>query len=248
MNLVIDIGNTLCKVAVFDGDSLLELWTGESPDEGHICTIAKKHGADAAIVSSVRKKSEGRVPAGLGFLEDMGLKTIVAGPDLKLPVKILYKTPGSLGTDRIASAVAAHYMFPGRDVLIINAGTCLTSDFVNSKGHYIGGTIAPGLRMRFRALSDYTGNLPLPDTRNQSDHELNFPGQTTIDSIKTGVVAGMTAEIDGLIGLWREKIRKFNVIMSGGDIKTFDKKLKNRIFAVENIVLLGLNQMLKHNV
>ncbi len=250
MNLVIDIGNTLCKAAVFDGDRLAALWSGERPDDLNIPAVVQEHGVEAVIVSTVRKQDDKEIALLIKGLNDAGLKIITAGPHLKLPVKILYKTPQSLGTDRIASAVAAHSMFPGGDVLVINAGTCLTLDFVNSKGEYLGGTISPGLRMRFRALGDYTANLPFIDSEKGESLEkgLALPGHTTVDSIKLGVIAGMAAEIDGLIGLWKEKIRKINVILSGGDIKTFDKKLKNRIFAVENIVLLGLNQMLNHNV
>ena len=191
-------------------------------------------------------------PPELNFLQQQGLPVLVAGVHLKLPITLLYKTPETLGSDRLASALAATVFFPKENTLVINAGTCLTTDFVTEKGEYIGGSIAPGLRMRLKAMHHFTGRLPLIEFSegaagfNKAITEL--PGQTTENSMLAGVTTGMVAEIDGLIEIWRKKISFFNVILSGGDAIFFDKKLKNRIFAVDNIVLHGLNLMLKHNV
>ncbi|MFP4065103.1 MAG: type III pantothenate kinase [Bacteroidales bacterium] len=212
-------------------------------------------------------------PPELDFLTQQGLTVLMAGAHLKLPIILLYKTPETLGSDRLASALAATVFFPGENTLVINAGTCLTTDFVTDKGEYIGGSIAPGSQMRLRAMHHFTGKLPLIELNESipgwpgQARELNqsvagspgqapglnktftgLPGQTTESSMLTGVTTGMIAEIDGLIGIWREKISFFNVILSGGDAIFFDKKLKNRIFAVDNVVLHGLNLMLKHNV
>ncbi len=164
---------------------------------------------------------------------------------MKLPITLLYKTPETLGSDRLASALAATVFFPKENTLVINAGTCLTTDFVTEKGEYLGGSIAPGLQMRLKAMHHFTGKLPLIEL-NESITDL--PGQTTESSMLAGVTTGMVAEIDGLIEIWRKNISFFNVILSGGDAIFFDKKLKNRIFAVDNVVLHGLNLMLKHNV
>ena len=291
VHLVIDIGNTLCKAAIFNGDRLEELWTGTGADEQAIDALVSKYHPVAAMVSTVRRddhirpltddhddrhmpqdpaprqlavKDDMPVPARLTWLKGYGFPVLVAGPHLQMPITIRYRTPETLGSDRLAAAVAAHHLFPKENVLVINAGTCLTTDFVNDKGEYLGGTIAPGLQMRLQALHQFTGNLPLVNVPTETTNPRNvttktripkspnfptipMPGQSTRDAILAGVVHGLTSEINGMTERWKEKIRFFNVILSGGDGKMFDKKLKNRIFAVENIVLRGLNQMLKHN-
>ncbi|TVR37748.1 MAG: type III pantothenate kinase [Bacteroidia bacterium] len=262
-HLVIDIGNTLCKAAVFKGSEMVALWTGKLPDKAAVDQLVQTWQPGAAILSSVRKNGTSHQPLHR-FIHEYPFPVLTAGPDLSLPVTNLYKTPETLGSDRIAAAIAAQHFFPGQNTLVINTGTCLTTDFLTKNNEYLGGTIAPGLQMRFKSLNRFTGNLPLveinpaqkksgpaavkPEADNGNQPEIpDLPGQSTRDSILAGVIRGMTAEIDGLIDQWREKISFFNVIMSGGDAKTFDKKLKNRIFAVENIVLYGLNLMLKHN-
>ena len=329
MHLIIDIGNTLTKVATFAGDQLQGLWTGPfEAAPGAIRERMQEQEIQAAIVSTVRHK-QGEVPETLRFLQDAGVRVIVARHDLPLPISIHYITRETLGTDRIAAAVAGQAFSPGEAALIINAGTCLTTDLVTANGEYLGGTIAPGLQMRLQAMHHFTGNLPLidhqtstknPDTPQSQIHNTNLyqyttakkpgtnqhthdqptpqtdpnishspstpippqtsnlkpqtsnlkpqtsnlklqtpnpkpqtpnpfplPGRTTHESMLLGVKAGMVAEIDGLIEQYRNEAGFFNVILSGGDIKIFDKKLKNRIFAVDNIVLHGLNQMLIHN-
>ncbi len=289
MHLIIDIGNTLCKAAIFTDDRLEELWAGSEVNKEAICALVEKYRPVAGIVSTVRKVDDREQPTGslagaredknaqddrglpteLGFLASYGFPVIMAGAHLRLPLTMRYRTPETLGSDRLAAAVAARHMYPNENVLVINAGTCLTTDFVTEKGEYLGGTIAPGMRMRLQALHHYTGNLPLvqyspepqdvagtPDDKARltgsvagaRNDNIPFPGETTHDAILAGVTQGIAEEINGLIGRYQKKISFFNVILSGGDAKTFDKKLKNRIFAVENIVLHGLNQLLKYNV
>ena len=288
MNLIIDIGNTLTKVATFTGEQMENLWTGPYAEAPQAIGDLMKAGAfESAILSTVRHK-KGEMPLELRFLQEEGLRLITAQHEMPLPITIHYNTPETLGTDRIASAVAGHHFSPDEAVLVINTGTCLTTDLVTAKGEYLGGTISPGLQMRFNALSHFTGNLPLiqqpndfipespasnPEphnalTRNfrhgqQIPHRVRNdelqtstfklqtsnlpPGKSTHESIFLGVTTGMAGEIDSLIEQYKKKISFFNVILSGGDINFFDKKLKNRIFAIENIVLHGLNQMLIHN-
>lgn len=252
MNLVIDVGNTLTKAALFKNKELYALWKGTQLDEKALSAFIGDEQVKAAIVSSVRSDGESET-SGLDFIEKMDFPVIQAGPHLKIPLKILYETPETLGSDRLAAALGGYALYPGENVLVFNAGTCLTSDFVNSSGEYLGGTISPGLRMRLRSLHDYTGKLPeidLPLAPSQKWlTEMNpLPGKTTHESILSGVIHGMIFEIDGLVESWQKKIRFFNVILSGGDGIFFDKKLKNRIFALDNIVLYGLNVMLQHNV
>ncbi len=260
MNLIIDIGNTLTKVATFAGDQLQDLWAGPfSKAPGKVRETMQGNNIQAAIVSTVQHQ-QGEIPEELRFLQKESVRVITVRYDMPLPISIQYYTSETLGTDRIAAATAGRHFSPGEAVLVINAGTCLTTDLVTAKGEYLGGTISPGLQMRLQAMHHFTGNLPLIDHHNctkkagnpadpqpQTSNPFPLPGQTTRESMLLGAKAGMVAEIDGLIEQYRNEIRVFNIILSGGDIKTFDKKLKNRIFAVENIVLHGLNQMLIHN-
>ena len=255
MNLIIDIGNTLIKAAIFSGDEIAVLWTGEAMDEAALRKLVAEHKPAAAIVSSVRampvQHTEHELvrphalPPGLQFLANFGFPVLVAGPHLQLPITRRYDTPDTLGTDRLAAAIAAAARFPGQHSAVINAGSCLTIDFVSNNNEYLGGTIAPGLMMRLKAMHHFTGRLPLitklPD-------ETALIGKTTEQSMLSGAINGMAAEIDGIISRRQKEIGFFNVILSGGDGKIFVKKLKSSIFALDNIVLYGLNLMLKHNV
>ena len=268
--LVIDIGNTLCKAAVFQEGRLQKLWVNKEFGAVELDDLLREYPVDKAIVSTVRRDD-----CTVELTSSRGINTLLAGPHLGHPLKMGYRSPETLGTDRLAAAVAGFHLFPGNNVLVINAGTCLTTDLVSEAGEYLGGTISPGLHMRLKSLHHFTGKLPLvdpvimttapagggtagderrqkqpgeaPRKRTEETSAPGIPGQTTREAIRAGVICGMLAEIDGLIDRYRGKIRLFNVILSGGDIKVFDKKLKNRIFAVENIVLHGLNQMLEYN-
>ncbi len=251
VSLVIDIGNTRIKAAVFRDEDLEVLWTGLAVDEEALCSLIEKHSPSTAIVSSVRalsaRKAENEpvLPPDLQFLNRYGFPVWIAGTHLELPITMQYATPETLGTDRLAAAVAAAAKFPGEHSAVINTGSCLTIDFVNNQNEYLGGTIAPGLMMRLKAMHHFTGRLPQID---QLPHEIALIGNTTKHSMLSGAINGMTAEIDGIISQRQKEIGFFNVILSGGDRNIFVKKLKSRIFAVDNIVLHGLNLMLKHNV
>lgn len=261
MYLVIDIGNTYVKLAFYRDRVLEALWSDSAINEADMKCLIEAHRPVAGIISSVRghqdkidKKSIAGRPTkvlpdeftdDLKFLAAYDFPIVFAGAHLRTPLSIRYKTPETLGGDRLAAAVASLDRFPGQHLMIINAGTCLTADFVSSTNEYLGGTIAPGLRMRLKAMHEFTGQLPkvtkIPD---------NIPivGASTTEAMLSGAVNGMIAEIEGLIKRRQKEISFFNVILSGGDVKFFAKKLKSRIFAVENIVIQGLNLMLKNNV
>ena len=164
--------------------------------------------------------------------------------DTRLPIRLNYETPETLGKDRIATAVAGSHLYPGRNVLIITAGTCITYNVVSPDKIYLGGAIAPGIDMRFRALNTFTDHLPLIEKSGES----TLTGRSTAGSIISGVQQGVLAEMDGLINRYRKEYEDLIVILSGGDAKYFDKRLKNNIFAVPNIVLTGLNIILDFNV
>lgn len=149
-----------------------------------------------------------------------------------------------MGNDRIALAVAGSQLYPGRDVLIIGAGTCITYDFVSKNNEYFGGSISPGIHMRFKALNTFTDKLPLVQPENKPE----LIGNSTVGSITSGVMNGLYSEIDGIIDRYEKNFPEIQTILTGGDIIYFDKMLKNNIFANSNLVLKGLNMILDYNV
>ena len=160
-----------------------------------------------------------------------------------LPVTLDYDTPETLGADRVAGVVAASHLYPAQNVLLIEAGTCITYDLVDAGRVYRGGSISPGMNMRFRALNTFTGKLPLIE----ASGEAALTGKTTAASIQSGVINGMIAEMEGIIMRYERIYENLTVVASGGYLDYFDKILKNNIFAVPNIVVKGLNIILEFN-
>jgi type III pantothenate kinase len=182
-------------------------------------------------------------PAIPAFLRET-MPFIELGAETPVPLVNRYGSAGTLGRDRLAAAVAGSAAFPGKNVLVICAGTALTVDFVNDKKEYPGGSIAPGMQMRFNALHTFTDKLPLVSYREETE----LVGTDTERSIRSGVINGMAAEIDGIARAYREHYPDLEVIFSGGDLNYFVKRLKISIFALPNIVIHGLQQILSFNV
>ena len=159
-------------------------------------------------------------------------------------MQIKYKTPETLGVDRIAASVGAKAIYKDTDLLVIDIGTCVTFDFINSKNEYLGGAIAPGFQMRFKALNYFTGKLPLVAFDKK---QLKLIGNTTESSIISGVYNGMKNEIEGVINDYIIQYETLKVVVTGGDTNLFDLEPKNRIFADEFLVLKGLNEILNYN-
>lgn len=240
MHLVIDIGNTHVKTALFDKAGLSHVWTTKDLDIMLLQSFLDEGSIKAGIASCVREW-----PEETDQLAKAGFPFYQAGPDLPVPLTSTYKTPDTLGMDRLAAAVESAKRFPGQDVLCIMAGTCLTFDFVDNKGVYQGGSISPGLKMRLKAMHTFTGRLPFAEIPGSAPALI---GTSTEASLQSGAINGMAAEIDGMINAYYNKSEKLAVILSGGDAFYFDKMLKNRIFAIENIVLHGLHTILDYNV
>jgi type III pantothenate kinase len=240
MNLIIDVGNTLVKFAVFQHDILIVKKTVKSEDALETFkTISKEYvSLKKAIVSSVGKL-EKSVSVGIENTLDL----LILDKDTKLPFKNLYKTPHSLGVDRIALVSASVKHYSNSNVLIIDAGTCITYDFITSNNAYLGGSISPGIRLRYKTLNTLTANLPLLDT----EMPLQLTGNTTASAIHSGVVFGIIKEIDGIIDDYQEKYEDLTVILTGGDANFLSKQLKNGIFANSNFLLEGLNFILEFN-
>ena len=239
MNLVIDIGNTNGKVAVFENDTLIEKIVFIKSDLFEILKkIKKKFQINDTILSSVVKltdKDREEIKRIVPFLE--------ISTDTKLPFKNLYKTPKTLGIDRIALISGAVKQFPNRNVLVMDAGSCITYDFVNDKSEYLGGSISPGISMRFNAMHQFTSKLPLLEKGNMQD----FIGKSTKESMQTGVIFGILNEIEGFVDKYEKKYGHLTVVLTGGDTKFLSKQLKSSIFANQNFLLEGLNSLLIFN-
>jgi type III pantothenate kinase len=237
--LIIDFGNTLTKVAIFEKSSLTDLTTSSSISIDQLEALKNKYSPRYAIISSVID-----VPGIILTYLEKTFVFIKLDDHTPIPVINLYKTPETLGKDRLAMVVAAHHLFPGRNCLVIGAGTCITYDFINKSSNYFGGAISPGLSLRFKALHNFTSKLPLVTFK----ENVEITGTTTEESILSGVCIGTTAEIDGVINEYKALYDDLQVIFTGGDMKYFSKTLKNRIFAAANLVLTGLNVILDFNV
>ena len=239
MDLVIDIGNTLHKIAVFSEKGIiLDLFHEKNLSVSFLKTLFCQYPIKRAIVSSVREDDDTVL---LWLAENAHLIRFSAS--CHLPIRIQYTTPATLGTDRIANAVGANALYPNRNVLSIMAGTCLVADFVNEKGEYLGGSIAPGVRMRFQALSKFTARLPLVEPKTIDF----FVGDSSENSILSGVMNGITQEIDGIIRQYSRHYDHLKVILSGGDAKLLQNSIKKRIFAAQNPILVGLHKILMLN-
>ena len=237
MNLAIDIGNTQIKFGLFVKDELKEVFTQHEGIEFVLANRKIKH----AIISKTGVNDEVEY-----YLKANKIKTVVLSHQLKLPIEILYKTPQTLGADRIAGSVAAKALFADKNVLKIDFGTCVTYDFVNNKQQFMGGAISPGMIMRFKALHNYTAKLPLVDPMQHLTYELT--GTDTDTSILSGVVNGIKEEVTGIIKEYDTRFGNLQVVATGGDAGFFVTLLKSEIFARPYLVLEGLNRILNYNI
>jgi len=239
MNLVIDIGNTYTKIAVFKQDELVFNTRYQDPDTATIARLLIDFDIDKSIISTVKKNSEDEWQQVLAQKSRM----VYFNSSMNTRIKNHYLTPETLGADRLAAVTGANYLYPGKDSLVISGGTCITYDWVDAGGNYFGGSISPGLNMRYKALNNYTAVLPLLNT--DEDFTANY-GNNTTSSILSGVQNGIKYELTGFIESYRANQNGLNIVLSGGDSIFFDTLLKNSIFApyikIEpNLVLKGLN-------
>lgn len=241
MNLVIDIGNTLSKVAVIEGDVILHTSSFNSLSTSDIGELLKKYpDINRAILSSVGDEKddlEQYLDSKLSYFIRMSHETAI-------PIINRYDTPDTLGMDRIVGAVGANSQFPQRDILLFDLGSAITIDFISFKGEYEGGNISPGMEMRFKSLHHFTNKLPLCYAK---DEKISLIGKNSENAIRNGVVIGITSEIDAYIDKFREKNREIMIIFTGGDAKYFVYKVKNAIFVDYDLLLKGLNKILEFN-
>lgn len=162
----------------------------------------------------------------------------------KIPINNCYETPETLGMDRLAAAVGAYTLYPKSNCLIIDAGTCITYDFLDTSANYHGGSISPGIKMRFKALQYFTAKLPLIESLTYT----GILGKNTSDAIKVGVLQGFKGEVESVIATFKQKYPEIKIIVTGGDISFFETTIKHSIFAVSDLVLIGLNKILNEQI
>ncbi len=246
-NLVIDIGNSFIKVGVFTDHKLVFDTRFPVSGDFNIDEIRKQHHPQKAIISSVAQQANSTIYKNIiACLHNLELTEF--SHHTAVTVKNKYKTPESLGLDRLAAVIGAKTLFNNTSVLVIDAGTCITYDHINVEGEYFGGSISPGINMRLKALNKYTARLPLVDFEKTFTHHY---GVDTQSSILSGVINGAINEIKGFIADYQSGNPQLKVIICGGDGVFFDTRLKNSIFAHQilhepNLVLIGLNTVVNY--
>lgn len=247
MNVVIDWGNSSVKVGWFAGETLYQT--------AHFDTLTDLHDCNAGQSPTHVMVSSTNYPAGAiqaALTDWQQAHWVVMNSGLVLPIGNAYQTPHTLGADRIAAAVGATTLFPGRPCLVLDLGTCVTADFVDAEPTFRGGLIAPGVQMRFRAMHEQTARLPLIEADEwQAAITGVWPSETatsTRQAMMSGVLNGLLFELNGLIDSYRHQHPALCVLLCGGDSPLFESRLKGPIFAVPELVLRGLNRILDYNV
>lgn len=239
MQLVIDIGNTRIKAALFEKDEIKHSFVFQSLEEVIESDLFQQFTITYCIVGSVVNGIE-------AFIEKLNQKVNVSifTTDTPIPIQNNYKSANTLGSDRLAASIGGNTLFPNENVLVIDAGTCIKYNFTNKQNQYIGGAISPGLEMRFKALHTFTARLPLLSV---DDGFNDLIGKNSTESILSGVQTAVVAEVDGLIDEYKNKFSDLKIVLTGGDYNFFEKRLKNSIFADPFLILKGLNAILKFN-
>jgi type III pantothenate kinase len=242
-NLVIDIGNTNSKVAIFEDKELIEFQSHQQITRTILKELIVKYQVDSSAVSSVGREAQTE-----GWIDMLHQETnyVEFSTAKTTGIENYYRSPDTLGLDRWAKVIAAYHCYRGTDCLIIDAGTCITYDTINVAGAYYGGSISPGLGMRFKALHQFTGRLPLIERHTE---DLIPEGRDTETAIRSGVLKGALYEVEGFIAAQNQLRGVFAVLLTGGDAGFLLEQLKNSIFAPQIIhdpylVLKGLNEVI----
>jgi type III pantothenate kinase len=239
MNLVVDIGNTSTKIALYEGSAIIKKDRLKSPDTGTVGRFLGKNPVSRVIVSSVSNNPS----ALIDFLKHKGAVVYLLSCKSHYPFTIAYETPETMGVDRLAAAAGATLHHPGADLLVIDAGSALTIDVIIA-GSFLGGSISPGLSMRFRALNEFTGRLPLTGV----NRNFSFPGRSTKDAITGGVVMGLVFEINEYIRTFEKRHEKLVTVITGGDSEIITLFTDMKMFVHPDLVTDGLNYLLDYNV
>ena len=239
MKLIIDIGNTVVKMVAFRGDEPVDVVRAEVDNTSPLSAFVRKYDFRRGIVCSVRDLSRCEEEA----LLRLPFPLLRFSSETPIPIHNRYRTPQTLGSDRLAAVVGASALRPNTDLLIIDAGTCITYEVIDARGNYWGGNIAPGMQMRLRALHEFTARLPLVDP----EGEVPGMGYSTETAIRSGVLRGMKYEIEGYIKSMRSKFPHLQVFLTGGNLINFDEDIRKLVFTDKYIVPRGLNKILDYN-
>lgn len=236
--LCFDFGNTRLKCAVFEEDKLVDVIVLADDGEQTINALIEQYKPTKSILSSVVNHN----PL-LETLLEQHTKFHKLNHNSKLPITTPVGKPETIGADRLAICAAAVHLFPNTHTLAIGLGTCITYNFTNKFHEFLGGSISPGMYMRFKAMNDHTALLPLI----QPDHNFPLIGYDTKTNLLSGVLLGMAKEIDGIIDAYKEKYDNFNVLITGGDVAFFETHIKNKIFADPYLIFKGLYAISEYN-
>ena len=240
--LCIDWGNTLVKAAIMaePGTFIAQETFGSEAAIDVLTQLIETHAPKAAILCSVAAHDEwvdALLAERITYFFRLDAKTA-------LPVMNAYHSPETLGADRLAAVAGAHAANPGKNNLVVAAGTCLTYNFITKNGAFRGGAISPGLQMRLDAMHQFTEGLP----QVSREGDTLLLGYDTATCMRSGAVFGMAAEIDGMVAAFEKEYGDFNAVLTGGDAPFLARHIKSGIFADPLIILRGLYQILKHNV
>lgn len=238
MNLVIDVGNTLAKAAVVDSSGVVARYSADRLEDLPLARAVEEFSVERSILCSTR----GCGPTEVDYIRAIVGHCLLLESSVKTPLRVEYSRE-SLGSDRLAAAVGAYATYSGADLMVVDFGTAITIDFISSDGVFEGGFISPGVGTRLRALHHYTASLPLCSASTY----VEGVAKSTNDAIVGGVINGVIYEIEGYIRALEAKKCKFFVIFSGGDSIFFDKRIKNTIFADQDILFKGLATILDYN-
>jgi type III pantothenate kinase len=240
MNLIIDIGNTRTKIAIVNKTIIIQKMIVSDVTVSLLQKLNKTFLIEGIILSTVKPEVDKNV---IDLINNWDKLFILLSYETNLPIQNDYETPKTLGQDRIASVIGAAHFFPNKHCLVIDAGTCITYDFINKNKTYIGGSISPGLSMRYRAMHEFTASLPLLNKQRLN----TFVGYNTVTSMQTGVDYGLSFEIQGFIQKYFTNFGQIKVIMTGGDAEYLASMVKYEIFVNPDLVLIGLNKILTYN-
>jgi type III pantothenate kinase len=236
--LCIDVGNTRTKVNIFEDDEVVFSWISSALEASTLTRFIKTYQIKVGGICQ-----SGFAPNSEVNAITSQIKVLHLDHTTKIPINNLYKTPSTLGKDRLAAAIGVRKQFPNENCIIVNAGTCITFDFIDNQGNYHGGNISPGITMRLQAMNKFTSRLPYVAPKYNED----LLAKSTEEALQNGAVKGAIYEFETFITRVQEKYGPSKVIVSGGDAQYFENQSKFPIFAVPNLVLIGLNETLKFN-
>jgi len=239
MNLVVDIGNSRTKICIFNENRIVSQTVCDSFSNEWILELLKKEKIATVLFSTVVQPVDDIKQ----LIFSHGFKCIIFDHNTKIPIQNIYKTPYTLGLDRLAAAIGANELLPNQNVVIIDAGTAITIDFINAENQFVGGNISPGLNTRYKALHNYTNKLPLLELRS----EWPILGTNTETAISSGVQQGVVFELFGYIDWFIQQYTNVKTIITGGDAEFLAKNIQQSIIVEPDLVLKGLNRIIQYN-